>query len=82
MSLCSEILQRLEKGCCNEPAATFHFKCKIIFAHGTPRNPETSAHKSQVKHGTTVLELSIPFHKVVELVVAEDNTSEKIRTLN
>ena len=39
------------------------------------------AHKTQAKHGTTAMELSIPFHTLVKFVGAEDKTREKIRSL-
>ena len=38
------------------------------------------ANKRQVKHTSTVLEPSIPFHTLVKLVDAEDIANDKIRT--
>ena len=38
------------------------------------------AHKRQVKHVSTLLEPSIPFHKLVRHVDSEDIANKKIRT--
>ena len=40
----------------------------------------TFANKRQVKHTSTILEPSIPFHTLVKLVDAEDIANDKIRT--
>ena len=40
------------------------------------------AHKRQVKHVSTLLEPSIPFHTLVRHVDSEDIANEKIRTNN
>ena len=40
------------------------------------------ANKRQVKHTSTVLEPSIPFHTLSNLVEAEDLVKDKIRTQN
>ena len=44
------------------------------------KNPKDFANKRQVKHTSTVLEPSIPFHTLVKLVDAEDIANDKIRT--
>ena len=44
------------------------------------RMPTNFANKRQVKHISTVLESSIPFHTMVKLVDAEDVANDKIRT--
>ena len=38
------------------------------------------AHKRQIKHVSTLLEPSIPFHTLVQHVDSEDITDEKVRT--
>ena len=45
-----------------------------------PKNLKDFANKRQVKHTSTVLEPSIPFHTLVKLVDAEDIANDKIRT--
>ena len=47
---------------------------------GFPKNLKDFANKRQVKHTSTVLEPSIPFHTLVKLVDAEDIANDKIRT--
>ena len=64
---------------CNEIAFTINLKCKEIFTKGLPKNLKDFAHKRQVKHSSTVLEPSIPFHTLVKLVDAEDIADDKIR---
>ena len=51
-----------------------------FFTKGLPKNPKDFANKRQVKHTSTVLEPSIPFHTLVKLVDAEDIANDKIRT--
>ena len=46
------------------------------------KKQEDFAHKRQIKHTSTVMEPSIPFHTLVELVDAEDITNEKNPTLD
>ena len=70
----------VEKGWCNENASTINLKCNKIFTKGLPKNPKDFANKRQVKHTSTVLEPSIPFHTLVKLVDAEDFANDKIRT--
>ena len=52
-------------------------KCNEGFTKGLPEN---FANKKHVKHTSTVLEPSIPFHTLVELVYAQDIAIDKIRT--
>ena len=72
--------QLVEKGWCNENASTINLKCNEIFTKGLPKNLKDFANKRQVKHTSTVLEPSIPFHTLVKLVDAEDIANDKIRT--
>ena len=57
-----------------------NLKCNEIFTKGLPKNLKDFANKRQVKHTSTVLEPSIPFHTLVKLVDAEDIANDKIRT--
>ena len=75
-----KVQQLVEKGWCNENAATINLKCNEIFTKGLPKNLKDFANKRQVKHTSTVLEHSIPFHTLVKLVDAEDIANDKIRT--
>ena len=75
-----KVQQLVEKGWCNENASTINLKCNEIFTKGLPKNPKDFANKRQVKHTSTVLEPSIPFHTLVKLVDAEDIANDKIRT--
>ena len=75
-----KVQQLVEKGWCNENASTIILKCNEIFTKGLPKNLKDFANKRQVKHTSTVLEPSIPFHTLVKLVDAEDIASDKIRT--
>ena len=72
--------QLVEKGWCNENASTINLKCNEIFTKGFPKNLEDFANKRQVKHTSTVLEPSIPFHTLVKFVDAEDIANDQIRT--
>ena len=75
-----KVQQLVEKGWCNENASTVNLKCNEIFTKELPKNLKDFANKRQVKHTSTVLEPSIPFHTLVKLVDAEDIANEKIRT--
>ena len=75
-----KVQQLVEKGWCNENASTINLKCNEIFTKGLPKNLKDFAIKRQVKHTSTVLEPSIPFHTLVKLVDAEDIANDKIRT--
>ena len=74
------VQQLVEKGWCNENASTINLKCNETFTKGLPKNLKDFANKRQVKHTSTVLEPSIPFHTLVKLVDAEDIANDKIRT--
>ena len=67
-------------GWCNENAATINLKNNEIFTKGFPKKLKYFAHKRHVKHVSTLLERSIPFHTLVRHVDAEENANEKIRT--
>ena len=75
-----KVQKLVEKGWCNENASTINLKCNEIFTKGLPKNLKDFANKRQVKHTSTVLEPSIPFHTLVKLVDAEDIANDKIRT--
>ena len=68
-----KVQQLIEKGWCNENASTINLKCNESFTRGLPKNLKDFANKRQVKHTSTVLETSIPFHTLVKLVDAEDS---------
>ena len=75
-----KVQQLVEKGWCNENASTINLKCNEIFTKGLPKNLKDFANERQVKHTSTVLEPSIPFHTLVKLVDAEDIANDEIRT--
>ena len=75
-----KVQQLVEKGWCNENASTINLKCNESFTTGLPKNLKDFANKRQVKHTSTVLEPSIPFHTLVKPVDAEDIANDKIRT--
>ena len=56
------VKQLVKKGWYNENAATIKLKNNEIFTKGLPKKLKDFAHKRQVKHVSTLLELSIPFH--------------------
>ena len=70
----------VKKAWCNENAATINLKNNEIFTKGLPKKLMDFAHKRQVKHVSTLLERSIPFHTLVRHVDFEDIANEKIRT--
>ena len=73
-------LQQLnKKGWCTESAATINLKNNENFTKGLPKKQKDFAHKRQVKHVSTLLEPSIPFHTLVRHVDSEDIADEKIR---
>ena len=76
------VQQLVKKGWCNENAATINLKNNEIFTKGLPKKLKDFAHKRQVKHVSTLLEPSIPFHTLVRHVDSEDIANEKIRTNN
>ena len=74
------VLRLVKKGWCNENAATINLKKNEIFTKRLPKKLKDFAHKRQVKHVSTLLEPSIPFHTLVRHVDSEDIANEKIRT--
>ena len=74
------VQQLAKKGWCNENAATINLKNNEIFTKGSPKKLMDFAHKRQIKHVSTLLEPSIPFHTLVRHVDSEDIANEKIRT--
>ena len=72
--------QLVKKGWCNESASTINLENKEIFTEGLPKKVKEFAHKRQVKHVSTLLEPSIPFHTLVRHYDSEDIANEKIRT--
>ena len=62
------VQQLVKKGRCNENAATINPKNNEIFTKGLPKKLKDFAHKRQVKHVSTLLEPSIPFHTLVRHV--------------
>ena len=74
------VQQLVKKGWCNENAATINLKNNVIFTKGLPKKFKDFAQKRQVKHVSTLLEPSIPFHTLVRHVDSEDIANEKIRT--
>ena len=75
-----KIHQPVETNCCKENASTINLECNEIFTQGLPKNFEDFANKRQMKHTSTVLEPSIPFHTLVKLVDAEDFANDRKRT--
>ena len=61
-----KVQQLVEKGWCNENTSTINLKCNEVFTKGLPKNLKDFANKRQVKHTSTVLEPSIPFHTLVK----------------
>ena len=76
------VQQLVKKGWCNENAATINLKNNDIFTKGLPKKLKDFTHKRQVKHVSTLLEPSIPFHTFVRHVDCEDIANEKIRTID
>ena len=74
------VQQLVKKGWCNENAATINLKNNEIFTKGLPKKLKDFSHKRQVKHVSTFLEPSIPFHTLVRHVDSEDIANEKTRT--
>ena len=74
------VQQLVKKGWFNESAATINFKNNELFTKKLPKKLKDFANKIQVKHVSTILELSIPFHTLVRHVDSEDIANEKIRT--
>ena len=74
------VQQLVKKRWCNENAATTNLKNNEIFTKGLLEKVKDFAHKRQVKHVSTLLEPSIPFHTLVRHVDSEETANEKIRT--
>ena len=75
-----KVQQLVKKGWCNENAATINLKTNESFTNGLPKQLKDFAHKRQVKHVSTLLEPSIPFHTLVRHVDSNDIANEKMRT--
>ena len=76
------VQQVVKKGWCNENAASINIKIKDFFTKGLPKKLKDFAHKRQVKHVSTKLEPSIPFHTLVLHVDSEDIANEKLGTID
>ena len=74
------VQQLVKKGWCNESPATINLKCNEIFTKGLPKKLKDFANRRQVKHTSTLLEPSIPFHTLIKHVDSEDIANERIRT--
>ena len=74
------VQQLVEKGWCDENAATTNLKKYEIFTKRLHKKLKDFAHKRQVKLVSTLLEPSMPFHTLVRHVDSEDIANEKIRT--
>ena len=70
----------VKQGWYNEYPSTINLKCNEIFTRGLPKKLKDFANKRQVKHVSSSLEPSIPFHSLVNMVDSEDITLEKIKT--
>ena len=77
-----KVQQSVEKGWCNEYAATTNLECNEIFSRVLPENMKNFAQTRPVKHKSIVMEPSIPFHTLVNFVEAEGITNGKNRTLD
>ena len=73
------VQQLVKKGWCNESPATINLKCNEIFTKGLPKKLKYFANRRQVKHTSTLLEPSIPFHTLIKHVDSEDIANEKDR---
>ena len=71
------VQQLVKKGCCKERASIINLKYNGIFTKGLPKKVKDFAHRGQVKHVSTLLEPSIPFHTLVRHVDTEDIAYEK-----
>ena len=74
------VQQLVKKGWCNEHAALINVKNNEFFTKELPKKLKDFAHKRQVKHVSTLLEPSKPFHTLVRHVDSEDIANEKIST--
>ena len=67
----------LKSSWCNKNASTINLKCNEIFTKGLHKYLKDFAKKRQVKHTSTVLEPSNPFHTLVD---AEGIANDKVKT--
>ena len=74
------VQQSVNKRWCNESASTINLKNNEFFTKRLPKKLKDFAHKRQVKHVSTLLQPSRPFHTLVRHVDSEDIANEKIRT--
>ena len=70
------------KGWCNEFAATTNLKRNESFTRGLPKKMRGFASKRHVRHTSTFMETSIPFHTLIKVAEAEENTNEKVLTFD
>ena len=75
-----KVQQLVEKGWCNESAATINLMCSETFKRERPEKLNDSVLRRQIRQKPTVMEPSI--HTLFKIVDAEDITNEKIRTLD
>ena len=71
------VRQLVKKGWCNGNAATINLEINEIFTKRLPKKLKDFAHKRQVKHVSTLLDPSIPFHTLVRHVDSEDIANKK-----
>ena len=70
----------VETGWCNENVSTINPKCNEILTKELPKNHKDFANRRQVKHTSTFLVPSIPFHTIVKSADAKDIANDKFRT--
>ena len=70
----------VKQGWYNEYTSTINLKCNEIFTRDLPKKLKDFANKRQVKHISSSLEPSIPFHSLANMANSEDITLEKIKT--
>ena len=76
----SKLKPLVKQGWYNEYPSTIKLKCNENFTRGLPKKLKDFAKKRQVKHISSSLEPSVPFHSLVNMVDSEDITLEKIKT--
>ena len=70
----------VKQGWLNEYPSTINLKCNKSFTRGLPKSLNDFANEHQVTHISSSLELSKPFHTLVNMIDSEDITIEKIKT--
>ena len=70
----------VKQGWYNEYPSTINLKCNETFTRGLPKQLKDFANKRQVKHISSSLEPSIPFHTLVNMVDTEVITLKNIKT--